>query len=71
MTDDWVICGETEPEHDEDGEPDYRNIQRKILWTNPYSKNKTLPPESGWVLAVDDWANHKCEPKIVYVYREN
>lgn len=68
LSDDWVIYGETDPELDEEDEPDYDTIRTKIMWRNPYSTNLPLPPKTGWE-QVDELA--RGNPTLEYIYREN
>jgi hypothetical protein len=72
LSDDWVIYGETDAEmviyEDGEVESDYDSIEQKVLWKNPLSENRPLPPVSGWV-PVDKLA--RGEPKIKYLYRKN
>jgi hypothetical protein len=65
---DWVIYGETVPERGEDGKPINGTTNKKILWKNPYSRNKPLPPESGWT-AVGERFQSLSQPKIKYISR--
>jgi hypothetical protein len=45
----WAVVRYWIPEFDEDGEPDYNSMVRKLCWIAPYSKNRKLPPLQGWI----------------------
>lgn len=45
----WAIVRYWITEWDEDGEPDYDSMVKKLCWIAPYSKNRRLPPLQGWI----------------------
>lgn len=64
----WAIVRYWITEFDEDGEPDYDSMVRKLCWIAPYSKNRKLPPMQGWIPSDPAARGY---PQLKYILRES